>query len=340
VKNVLVTGMTGFVGAHLTALLAEDENVHVHGLSRRVVSQRSTFSALGLDKRPNVTVLLGSTASYTDVERVLATFEIDEVYHLAAQAIVRSAAESPLDTIRTNVMGAVNVLEAVRVVGRTADKEIPVLVMSSDKAYGHSDVLPYVESMPLNGADIYSASKAAEDVIVRAFAVNYGIPVVVARPCNIYGPLDFHWSRLVPRLAQAYFGGGEILRYEGGEGDLREYMYVEDAVRALVALLRSHRQARGLAFNVGTGEVATTELVEGLFKAAARVAGSTVEPPVIVKRRGATLHEIQRQQVDASRLHSLTGWVPKWDLSRGLTVTARAYKDWFSHERSMLVQGE
>ena len=177
-RKVLVTGAHGLLGSWLTS---------------RLVQLGADVTVLRLNPQPLSPLVLESVESQCVVvdgdlldagllERTVATASIDTIVHLAAQAIVGTANLSPRPTFEANVLGTWNVLEAARLgeVGR-------VIVASSDKAYGSSPVLPYVETMPLEASHPYDASKAAADIISRSYWATYGLPVAVTRLANLYG---------------------------------------------------------------------------------------------------------------------------------------------------------
>ncbi len=124
----------------------------------------------------------GNITNFDFVREIVSSNEIDIVFHLAANSIVKISAADPISTYSTNVMGTVNILEACRQVGRCEK----IIVASSDKAYGDHDVLPYNENFALNPKNVYDVSKGASDMIARSYNTNYGMPVVVTRCSNVY----------------------------------------------------------------------------------------------------------------------------------------------------------
>src|SRR5215510_7174648 len=189
-RNAFVTGATGFVGAHVARALVERG-------ARVVCLQRDSVRANLLDLfdlRRKVAVVNGSVEDYGLMERVLTEYEIEAVFHLAAQAIVGAANRSPLSTFEANIRGTYFLMEACRR-NQTVKR---VVVASSDKAYGSHTDLPYQEDFPLLGLFPYDASKACTDILARSFAHTYKTPVVVSRFANIYGPGDMNLSRVIP----------------------------------------------------------------------------------------------------------------------------------------------
>jgi len=192
-------------------------------------------------------VVSGCLEDYGTLARALAEHEIDTVFHLGAQAIVGTALISPLATFESNIRGTYNLLEACRV---HRDLVARVVVASSDKAYGSSEVLPYTEDMPVNGRHPYDVSKSCADLLARSYAETYGVPVLIARCGNIYGGGDLNWSRIVPGTIRSVLEGrAPVLRSDGSF--IRDYIFVEDVVDAYMALADSAERdgVRGEAFN-------------------------------------------------------------------------------------------
>jgi len=175
-RPVLVTGCTGFLGSWLSIALVE-AGATVVGLIRDEVP----FSHLRRSGYQNrIVVVRGDVTDYELVERALNEYEIDTVFHLAAQTIVPIANRSPISTFETNIKGTWTVLEAAR----RSPTITRVVLASSDKAYGVHEKLPYTEDAPLLGCYPYDASKACAELVARTYAVTYGLPIAVTRPIS------------------------------------------------------------------------------------------------------------------------------------------------------------
>ena len=149
--------------------------------------------------------------------------------------------------------GTWTLLEACRAHGVVAGAVERIVVASSDKAYGDQDELPYREDLPLRARFPYDVSKACTDMIARSYATTYGMPVAVTRLANVYGPGDVNWSRIVPDTARALARGERpVIRSDGTPE--RDYLYVEDAVDAYLAVAGSldDPTLRGRAWNAGS----------------------------------------------------------------------------------------
>ncbi|MEA2391398.1 MAG: hypothetical protein QOK31_1507, partial [Solirubrobacteraceae bacterium] len=304
-RRVFVTGGYGLLGAWLVGALL-DGGAEVTVL-RRDVTRNSPLALLGLEER--VGVVSGDVLDGALLERAIGDWEVDTVFHLAAQTIVGTAARSPAGTFDTNIRGTWTLLEACR------RHEVPrVVVASSDKAYGAHEELPYREDFALRPRFPYDVSKAATDLIARSYWHTYGLPVAVTRFANLYGGGDQNRSRLVPEAIDAALSGRRpVIRSDGSPE--RDFLYVEDAVAAYLAIAEAldGDGARGEAFNAGGGE---PHSVREVVELVCRLAAPGLEPDV--RGAGTPPGEIDRQYVDSSKLRALTGWAPQVPLEEGL----------------------
>ncbi|HEX2864022.1 MAG TPA: NAD-dependent epimerase/dehydratase family protein, partial [Deinococcales bacterium] len=241
--RVLVTGATGLVGSWVARrLMAQGAQVVAFV---RDADPQSEFIRSGDIHR--TTVVQGALEDYASLERAVNEHEVDTVLHFGAQTIVGTALRSPLPTFEANIRGTYHLLEACRA---HADLVRRVVVASSDKAYGTSDVLPYTEAMPLRGRHPYDVSKSCADLLALAYAETYGLPVAVARCGNIYGGGDLNWSRIVPGTIRSALRGERPVLRSDGRG-VRDYVYAADIADAylLLAERAADEGVRGEAFN-------------------------------------------------------------------------------------------
>jgi len=315
----LVTGAHGFVASHLVRALLE------RGDAVRVLDRPDPRTADVGGARLSALDLLGlrgevelAEGDLRDAEAVAAAVAgCDSVFHLAAQTIVGVARESPRETLEVNVRGAWNVFEACREHGASR-----VVFASSDKAYGASPELPYREDFPLRAAYPYDASKAAADIIARSYANAYDLPLAVTRFANIYGGGDLNFSRLIPETTIAVLDGRPPAIRSDGSPE-RDFLHVDDAVAAYLAIESAldRGKAKGEAFNAGGEHPHSVREVVDLIAAAA---GTGVEPEYLGD--GTPDGEIDCQYVDSTKLHELTGWGPRVELTEGLRATLEWYR--------------
>jgi len=316
--RTLVTGGDGFIGSLLVqALLSRGDRVCV--LDRQS-SGRGMLAVHGLTGE--VDLVRGEVDDPGLVAEVVSG--ADSVFHLAAETLVGRAAENPGAAFRANVAGTWNVLEACREAGPGA-----VVVASSDKAYGPSDVLPYTEEMPLRPASPYEASKAAADVLARSYWTAWELPVAVTRFANVYGGGDLNGSRLVPELFLAALEARPAVIRSDGTPE-RDYLHVSDAVSAYLAVEAAVLEGPGCgeALNAGTGRPWS---VAQLVSMVGDAAGVDLEPQFIgVEESGG---EIDRQYVDGTKLTEMTGFSPQVELEDGLVEAF----DWYRERVDLLV---
>jgi CDP-glucose 4,6-dehydratase len=320
-RPVFVTGATGLLGGWLVdALLAR--GAHVVGLVRDGIPRSRLVAERLIDR---IDVVRGDVTDYFCVERALAEFEIECVFHLAAQTIVGIANRSPLSTFETNVRGTWNVLEA----SRRQPTVRRVIVASSDKAYGDQERLPYDESTPLQGRHPYDVSKSAADLIAQSYWTTFGLRTAVTRCGNLFGGGDLNWNRVVPGTIRSVLQGSPpVIRSNGRL--VRDYLYVEDAVDAYLAVAEALAETDAVAgqgLNVSYGEPQSViELVGRLLTILAR-------PDLVPTILDEATNEIGEQYLDAGRARKLTGWAPRVGLDEGLARTVAWYRRLLAAER-------
>ncbi len=314
-RPTLVTGCTGLLGSWLTQALV-DAGADVVGLIRDDVPQ-SQLVRSGTVKR--IRIVRGEVTDYTLMERALNEYEIDAVFHLAAQTIVGIANRAPLSTFEANIRGTWATLEAAR----RAPTVKRILVASSDKAYGTQTTLPYTEDMPLQGQHPYDVSKSAADLLAQSYAITYGVPVAITRCANLYGGGDLNWNRLIPgTVRSALKGERPIIRSDGTF--VRDYLYVRDAVRAYMMLGEAldHPEIHGQAFNCGTDAPMSVLEMTRLILRLSPHAG--LEPLVLDEVK----NEIKDQYLDSAKIKRLLSWEPVWTREAALRETLAWYADY------------
>lgn len=312
-RSVFVTGAYGLLGSWLVKALLE-RGATVTVLKRDEVAA-SALTLEGTERRVNV--IHGDVCDPPLVERALGEYEVDVVFHLAAQTIVGIANKAPLSTFETNIRGTWIVLEACRraAVPRT-------IVAASDKVYGPHDELPYREDLALEPRHPYDASKAAADMLARSYWHTFGLPVAVTRFANLYGGGDLNFSRLVPEAVMAVLEGRRpIIRSDGTPQ--RDFLYVEDAVAAYLAICDLLEDGRGAgeAFNAGGGRPRSVLEIVGHI---CEIAGTGAAPDI--RGTGTPSGEVARQWVDSTKLRATTDWAPRVGLEEGLRRTVEWYR--------------
>jgi CDP-glucose 4,6-dehydratase len=277
----------------------------------------------GLDRR--VTIVRGDLDDLSLLVRAINEYEIDTVFHLAAQTIVGTAVRSPLSTFEANIRGTWNLLEACRVCSQMVRS---VVMASSDKAYGAHQQLPYSEETPLVGRAPYDVSKSCADLIARSFFETYDVPVVITRCANLFGGGDLNFNRLIPGAIKAGLSGSRfVVRSDGTL--VRDFLYVKDAAQAYVMLAeRSPQQGlAGQAFNFGLDQpMSVLEMVQRVF----HCLGQADVDPIIL---GEASHEIPQQYMSCAKARQVLDWEPRFRLEDGLHETIDWYRSWFAPGR-------
>lgn len=314
-KKVFITGATGLVGFWLTEKFVE-LGAHVVVLIRDQDPQSELYRSGLLNA---ISVVNGSLESYDSLERALSEYEIDTVFHLAAQTIVGTAKKAPLITFEANIRGTYHLLEACR---RQQPWVKRIVVASSDKAYGRSAILPYTENMPLMGTSPYDVSKSCCDLIAQSYFHTYGLPLTIARCGNIFGGGDLNWSRIVPGTIRSLLNNASpLIRCDGTF--IRDYIYVKDVVEAylLLAEKAAERGVQGEGFNFAPSRPYTVlEIVRALQK---MMGCSDVQLRILNQADG----EIKDQFLNSKKAYERLGWSPHFSLEEGLQETIEWYEN-------------
>lgn len=315
-RKVFITGATGFVGAHIAKRLVES-GADVICLQRDAICENSLDV---FDLRGRLTVINGDLEDLPLMERILNEYEIDAVFHLAAQALVGAANRSPLSTFETNIRGTYLLLEACR---RSATVK-RIVVASSDKAYGSHQTLPYMEDFPLQGRFPYDVSKTCTDLITQSFAMTYELPATITRSANIYGEGDLNRSRIIPGTIFSILSGEDpIIRSDGTP--VREFIHVDDVVSGYLLLAEEIEKTAGSAYNFGTNEpVRMLDLVERILKLMSP--DGKLRPHIMLKTK--IDREIDEQYLSGAKIFAEFGWKPLISLDEGLRKTIEWYKNY------------
>jgi CDP-glucose 4,6-dehydratase len=301
-RRVFVTGCTGILGSWLTLALVE-AGAEVVGLVRDRVPHSNLFWS-GTHKR--IVQVEGDITHYELLARVLNEYEIETVFNLAAQSLVRVANRMPISTLESNVRGTWLLLEACRQC-KTVKR---IVTASSDKAYGDQDVLPYTEDAPVQGRYPYDVSKSCADLIGRAFAATYNMPIGITRCGNIYGGGDRNWDRIVPGTMRSLLRGERpVIRSDG-------YL--------LLAEHLDDPALHGHAFNFGMDDPKSAlEMVEAIIA----ISDRPDLKPIILNEAS---HEIQKQYLASDKARRILGWRPAFTLEEGLRRTLAWYAEYLA----------
>ena len=310
-KTVLVTGGTGFVGSHLVEALAE-QGARVIATYQSIDPQ-SYFSTQSLGSKAIMTPV--DIVDFDRLFDIITKWEVDFIYHLAAQPLVEAAYYHPTRTLDTNIRGTISVLESARRYPHVKG----VIFASSDKAYGKIDTdTKYTEESPLRGDHPYEVSKSAADLIVNSYYKTYHVPAVTTRFGNIYGEGDLNFSRIIPGIMASIIDNKPLdIRSDGTF--VRDYLYVKDVVRGYLMLADHMDKAIGQAFNFGSND---TLSVLDLLTQIEKTLGKEVQKNILNQAK----NEIPYQSLNFDKIQSAIGWKPESTVQS----TAQGIFEWYS----------
>ncbi len=352
-RRALVTGAFGFVGGHLCRAL-HAAGAQVAALDKDTSPQReSQLNSLGL--RDEMEVVEADITDRQAMHEVVTQGGYDFIFHLAAGAtVIEKALHDPYGTILANTLGFVNIAEGARHL--PADERPLIIYSSSDKVYGEANELPYVEEKSNFGAiGVYDAAKLAADIFASTYDKALGVPTVVLRMCNLFGPFDFSIDyRLIPKAMRNIFRDGEALElYFNALEHMRDYLFVEDAARAFMHLAQ-HAGCRGRVYNLPGAHYAATpdvlrdviETIEWLqFEAQAHaphleMARFSWNRSIRIIQSDPKLIVISKQHLDGSRIAREAGFEPSVTFRDGLRRAALFYHWHFTQRQNATATAE
>jgi GDP-mannose 4,6-dehydratase len=306
--KVLITGITGMVGSHLAEyVLSSQSGVEVHGLVR----WRSPLDNVS-GIRGKIQLHYAELRDLNSLVTLLKKLRPDLIFHLAAQSYVTTSFDAPADTVHTNVIGTLNLLDAVRITG--IDPKIHIC--SSSEVYGQvtEAEIPIKESNPFRPASPYAVSKVGEDMIALQYFLSYGIRTIRTRMFTHTGPRRgdiFAESAFALQVAEIEAGIRQNPMKVGNLDSVRTFADVRDAVRAYWMLL--DRCQAGEVYNIGGNRTMTVGQMLDVLKGMARCRVEHVVDPALLRPSDVTL-----QVPDISKFQRATGWVPEIPLENTL----------------------
>jgi UDP-glucose 4-epimerase len=307
--SVLITGGAGLIGSHLVDHLLAETEQQVVLLDDFSTGRESNLAHLEMDR---LEIIDGDVQNESLVSELVAN--ADTVYHLAAAVGVENIIDNPLDSMRTNLRGTENVLEAAAV------DTTPTFIASSSEVYGKSEAAPFAEGdnrvygptdSPRWG---YATAKAADEFLALGFYAEYDLPVVVGRYFNIVGPRQTdQYGMVIPTFVEQALAGDDVTVYGDGT-QTRSFTHVEDAVSITYELLTTS-DAHGEVFNVGApGPTSINDLAKRVIE----LAGSDSEITHIpfAEAYDEDFEEPDEREPDISKLRDVLGRVPTADLDR------------------------
>ena len=321
-KRVLITGHTGFKGSWLSLWLNK-LGADITGLSLSPMGDKNLYSLLKLNKKVNSNYV--DIRDFNAVNSLIKKTKPEIIFHLAAQPLVRASYKNPIETYSTNVMGSVNVLEAIR----HYDFVKSLIMVTTDKVYLNKEwQWPYREDNRLGGFDPYSASKSASELIVdsyrKSFLNDAGISVSTARAGNVIGGGDWSEDRLIPDLMRALENDGKVeIR---NLNSIRPWQHVLEPLLGYTILAEKTHSNLGLAraFNFGPDESDTKSVLE-IVTMVENLTGKFLINNRTSDNKGHQFHEAGILRLDTSLSKSLIKIVPRWNTKTAIEKTVNWY---------------
>jgi dTDP-glucose 4,6-dehydratase len=320
--TILVTGADGFIGSHLTEALVRA------GHRVRAFALYNSFNSWGwldhcdADVRGNFEVFSGDIRDPHGVREAMKGCEA--VLHLAALIAIPYSYHSPDTYVDTNVKGTLNVLQAARELGVSR-----VIHTSTSEVYGTARFVPITEEHPLQGQSPYSATKIAADQLAFSFYASFGLPVVIARPFNTYGPRQSARA-VIPTIITQIGNGNRKIRL-GAVSPTRDFNFVRDTVAGFMSALTSDAGC-GEVVNFGSNyEISIGETVDLI----AEVMGAEVEIVTDESRLRPENSEVERLWASNAKAEVLFGWRPAYGTRDGFKRGLQETVEWFQRPQNM-----
>jgi dTDP-glucose 4,6-dehydratase len=326
-KRLLVTGGAGFIGSALIRYVLANTQHHVVNVDKLTYAG-NLESLANAGKNPRYHFEQTDICDRTGLERIFQKHNPDAVLHLAAESHVDRSIDGPGTFIQTNVVGTFTLLDIARAYWKASNKQdFRFLHVSTDEVYGSLGETGYfTETTAYNPRSPYSASKASSDHLAKAWFHTYEFPVVVTNCSNNYGPYQFP-EKLIPTVILKSLRGEAIPVYGDG-GAIRDWLYVDDHVRAI--LLALEKGQLGETYNIGTyAEKTTVQMVDAITHLLDELVPDSPYKPhkslmkFVTDRPG---HD-RRYAIDSSKIKHDLGWIPQESFESGMRKTVEWYLD-------------
>lgn len=326
----MVTGGAGFIGSALVRHLIQTSDIKIVNVDALTYAG-NLESLSGVENHPNYCFEQVDIRDAQQVNRLFHQYQPDAIMHLAAESHVDRSIDGPAAFIETNIIGTYNLLEAARAhwkdLAKAAKQQFRFHHISTDEVYGSLPETGYfVETSPYQPNSPYSASKASSDHLVKAWHHTYGLPVILTNCSNNYGPYQFP-EKLIPLMILNALEGKPLPVY--GKGDnIRDWLYVDDHVKALIVALT--KGTVGETYNIGGhNEKTNLEVVKAVCALLDELVPDSPYKPhesllVFVEDRPG--HD-QRYAIDASKIKNDLDWEPEETFETGLRKTVQWYLD-------------
>lgn len=327
-KTVLLTGHTGFKGSWLSLWLQE-LGVNLIGFSKSIPTEPSLYKLANVKKE--MISVMGDIRNFDRVNDVIKKYKPEIIIHMAAQSLLHESYKEPLETFSTNVMGTVNLLEAIR----TTQKSCVVINVTSDKCYENQELTRgYRENDPMGGYDPYSSSKGCAELATSSFRNSFfnpseykkhGIALASVRAGNVIGGGDWAKNRLIPDIMNSLLSGGK-LKIRSPQA-VRPWQFVLEPLRGYLMLaekLWKHGPKYAEAWNFGP-DSRDAKSVSWIAERLAQLWGSDTK---WVKTNEKYNHETNYLRLDCKKAKTRLDWSPKTRLETALQLIVEWYKEY------------
>lgn len=308
---MLVTGGLGFIGSNfIRYMLSRHPDCSIVNIDL-VTYAGNPANLKDIEEDPRYSFVRGDICDRECVTDALERYQVDTIIHFAAESHVDRSISDASVFVRTNVLGTHVLLEAARIQGIRR-----FIHVSTDEVYGSIPAGSFSETDSLNPSSPYSASKAGSDLLARSYYLTFGLPVIVTRCTNNFGPYQ-HPEKLIPLFVTNLFQGRTVPVYGTGR-NVRDWIYVIDHCRAIDCILS--RGKPGEIYNIGSGnELTNLEITHRLLE----LTGQDTSRISFVQDRPG--HD-WRYSLDSSKIRSM-GWTPEYNFDAGLRETVAWYRE-------------
>lgn len=306
-KTVLVTGANGFIGSHLTEFLLEHNYKVINYSKHTYASNKNNLNSINIEGDILDTIRFAETLTKENV---------DSIYHLAAETHVDRSFQYPSSFLRTNILGTVSILEALKYVKSFSNKNIKILYMSTDEIFGEVLTGFAKETDTLNPRNPYSASKASAEHFVNAYHYSYGLNTLIARSMNNFGERQ-NLEKIVGKIVLNCLNDKEYTLYQGASNSIRGWIYAKDTASALHTIMTKGK--------IGEIYHIPAKIYLSVEELNSRILKLLKKEHLFKGYKGSRLKDDERYALDydTAKLITQLGWEPKTSFEDGILRMAK-----------------